>query len=101
MSPSPEFGGGAKETNGNGAASATFKLGDAIGVKEKRPTNMERERNIGMFGRGGGDFDESGNMKTSPLMYDASASPSVPGKKNKSLLGDYTLYRVNKEFENF
>ena len=103
VSPSPEFGGtGGRTTNNNSSlAGGGFKLGDAIGVKEKRPTNIERERNVGLFGRGGGDFDARGNMKASPLMFDQSASPSVPGKKNKSLLGDYTLYRVNKEFENF
>ena len=56
-----------------------------------------------MFGRGGGDFDAAGNMKQSPLMFDQSPgiSPTLGRKKPNSLLGDFTLYRVNKEFENF
>eukprot|EP00353_Schmidingerella_taraikaensis_P010032 CAMPEP_0185574492 /NCGR_PEP_ID=MMETSP0434-20130131/5946_1 /TAXON_ID=626734 ORGANISM="Favella taraikaensis, Strain Fe Narragansett Bay" /NCGR_SAMPLE_ID=MMETSP0434 /ASSEMBLY_ACC=CAM_ASM_000379 /LENGTH=498 /DNA_ID=CAMNT_0028191095 /DNA_START=2150 /DNA_END=3646 /DNA_ORIENTATION=+ len=56
VSPSPEFGGRSANSN-------TYKRGDAIGVLEKRPTNMERERNFGMFGQGVGDFDAQGNMK--------------------------------------
>jgi len=32
-------------------------------MKEKRPTNVERDRNVGLFGQGGGDFDAKGNMK--------------------------------------
>ena len=68
-----------------------------------RPTNAERNANFGMFGRGGGDFDAAGNMKQSPLMFDQSPgiSPTLGRKKPNSLLGDFTLYRVNKEFENF
>ena len=99
-SPAPDFGGRNAKNPSN--MSNAFKIGDAIGYKEKRPTNLERERNIGMFGRGGGDFDAHGNMK-SPAMFEqpTGVSPTL-GKKNKSpLLGDFTLYRVNKEFENF
>ena len=76
-----------------------FKKGDAIGVKGDRPTPAERVQNVGLFGFGGGNFDVRGNMKQSPLMFDQ--SPSLGKKNNKSLLGDFTLYRVNKEFENF
>lgn len=76
-----------------------FKRGDAIGVKEARPTNVERVQNVGLFGFGGGNFDMRGNMKQSPLMFDQ--SPTLGKKNPKSLLGDFTLYRVNKEFENF
>ena len=56
-----------------------------------------------MFGRGGGDFDAAGNHKQSPLMFDQSPgiSPTLGRKMPNSLLGDFTLYRVNKEFENF
>ena len=92
VSPSPEFGGS------RGAATNVFKPGDAIGYKEKRPTNIERERNVGLFGAGGGDFDAKGNMKNAPAVFDQ--SPTL-GKKKHNLLGDFTLYRVNKEFENF
>ena len=75
-----------------------FKKGDAIGVLGRRPTNAERERNVGLFGQGGGDFDAQGNMKNrQPPMLDV--SPTL--KKHGNLLGDMTLYRVNKEFENF
>lgn len=77
-----------------------FRLGDAIGVKGARPVGVMREMNVGLFGRGGGDFDARGNMKNSPNMFDQSPSTSL-GKKKAPLLGDYTLYRVNKEFENF
>ena len=65
---------------------------------------MEREMNVGFFGRGGGAFDAMGNMKqSSPMMYEQSpdSSPTLRKKKHNSLLGDFTLYRVNKEFENF
>lgn len=56
-----------------------------------------------MFGRGAGDFDDRGNMKGSPMVFDTSPgiSPGLAKKKGTSLLGDFTLYRVNKEFENF
>jgi len=30
--------------------------------KEQRPTNEEREQNVGMFGRGVGDTDAKGNL---------------------------------------
>lgn len=64
---------------------------------------MERDMNVGMFGRGGGAFDASGNVKNSPLMYGPSpeVSPSLRKRKPNTLLGDFTQYRVNKEFENF
>ena len=35
-------------------ATMTFK-------KEKRPTNIERVQNVGLFGRGCGNFDAFGN----------------------------------------
>lgn len=31
--------------------------------KEKRPTNLERVQNVGLFGRGCGDFDAMGNAR--------------------------------------
>ena len=66
------------------------------------PTRAEREANVGLFGRGGGDFDKKGNMRASPIMFDQSPGIASAGKKKgNSLLGDFTLYRVNKEFENF
>ena len=68
-------------------------------MKGARPTNMERAQNFGLFGMGGGQFDMRGNMKNSPMLFDN--SPSIVKKKPNSLLGDFTLYRVNKEFENF
>ena len=69
-------------------------------MKGDRPTNAERAQNMGMFGMGGGQFDKKGNMKSSPMMFDQ--SPSITTKKKpNSLLGDFTLYRVNREFENF
>ena len=69
-------------------------------MKQKRPTNMERDHNVGLFGHGGGDFDAKGNMnQNSPIVFDQ--SPTLGKKKQNSLLGDFTLYRVNKEFENF
>lgn len=75
-----------------------FKLGDKLGM----PTRQERELNVGMFGRGGGNFDAKGNLKSGPGMFDQSPGISSTGKKKgNSLLGDFTLYRVNKEFENF
>lgn len=106
MSPAPVFGGRAQNATSvmSGAAESqqpakAFKIGDAIGVKGARPTNTERVHNMGMFGMGGGNFDKSGNVKNSPMMFDQ--SPNIDKKKHKSLLGDFTLYRVNKEFENF
>jgi len=36
--------------------------------------------------------------KSSTVVVDEPGSASSPGKK---LLGDFTLYKVNKEFENF
>ena len=70
--------------------------------KQCMPTKQERDQNVGMFGRGGGNFDLHGNMKNQPAAYDQSPGLSSIGKKKgTSLLGDFTLYRVNKEFENF
>ena len=39
--------------------------------RDKRPPNfMERELNVGLFGRGGGDFDATGNMRGySPMLF--------------------------------
>ena len=74
-------------------------------LNEKRPSNLDRELNFGMFGRGGGDFDVSGNMKNGPICFDVNAmgpmASTVNKKKPNYLLGDFTLYRVNKEFEHF
>ena len=109
VSPAPDFGAAVREVKTTSAMSVAataadyhakvFKKGDAIGVKVTKPTNEERVQNVGLFGFGGGNFDPSGNMKQSPLMFDQ--SPTVGKKNPKSLLGDFTLYRVNKEFENF
>lgn len=59
--------------------------------------------NVGLFGRGGGNFDAKGNVKRNAgVVFDQSPGHSAIGKKKgNSLLGDFTLYRVNKEFENF
>jgi len=55
---------------------------------------------VGLFGQGGGDFDADGNFKNHRgAVFDQ--SPTLSKKKHTPLLGDYTLYRVNKEFENF
>ena len=74
---------------------------------------MERELNVGLFGRGGGDFDATGNMRGySPMLFTqpdvtvgsttaAAGAGMIKTKKPKCLLGDFTIYRVNKEFENF
>ena len=65
---------------------------------------MEREFNVGFFGRGGGDFDAGGNMrKNSPMYFEqfGRTQGANQGKKTNHLLGDFTIYRVNKEFENF
>ncbi len=61
-----------------------FRKGDPIGKKGSRPTNMEREQNMGMFGRGLGDFDKGGNMKGGPAMFDQSPPAGVsPGTGKK------------------
>ena len=78
---------------------ASKNLATMTFTKEKRPTNMERVQNVGLFGRGCGNFDAFGNAgkKKSNIVE----TPSSPSKKKNNLLGDFTLYRVNKEFENF
>jgi len=47
-----------------------------------------------------GEFDAQGNPKevARPVIE---ASPAQTKKKHNSLLGDFTLYKVNKEFVNF
>jgi len=81
-----------------------YKRGDAIGVLARRPTNSERQMNVGLFGSGGGNFDTHGNMwnrQAGTIEQSPALSGGGGNKKHGSLLGDMTLYRVNKEFENF
>ena len=52
-----------------------------------------------MFGMGAGLFEEE-NGKESPLVVTEQKNSPI-NRKGTSLLGDFTLYKVNKELENF
>lgn len=60
---------------------------------------------VGMFGAGAGIFDANISAKTAAHINEqvkyAGGVPLRSPKKNPSLLGDFTMHRVNKEFENF
>ena len=59
---------------------------------------------MGMFGTGTGKFGDGGNKKGGqhPSVYDKNLDQS-PGinRKKREVLGDFTLFKLNKEFENF
>jgi len=48
-----------------------------------------------MFGAGAGLFDSAG------ASMQEKSSPGPKNRKANQLLGDFTLYKVNKELENF
>lgn len=86
--------------------SAGFKLGDPIGEKpQKGVIPKQTGDEMGLFGMGIGKFDKNGKQigGESGAVDKASQgmSPLIVKKNKGSLLGDFTLYRVNKEFENF
>ena len=60
---------------------------------------------MGMFGAGAGKFVEGQSKKKGgqhPSVYDKNTDQS-PGlnRRKKEVLGDFTIFKLNKEFENF
>ena len=61
---------------------------------------------MGMFGAGTGKFEDTGAQKKKggqhPSVNDKNPDQS-PGlnRRKKEVLGDFTMFRLNKEFENF
>ena len=53
----------ANTTSGNTTSGNTAAAGSMAVMSVKRPTNLERVQNVGLFGRGCGDFDAMGNVR--------------------------------------
>ena len=82
-----------------------YKLGDPIApppVPGSRAPATGTE--MGMFGAGAGKFEDESNKKNNKgKQANVNFIPSSPGlnRKKREVLGDFTMFRLNKEFENF